>query len=59
MIRKTNKESIAPYLIDASNYPRGNAEEVVIPETVDELIEFLKKARFPNSAFSLKLPMKI
>ena len=43
MIRKTNKESIAPYLIDASNYPRGNAEEVVIPETVDELIDFLKK----------------
>ena len=43
MIRKTNTESIAPYLIDASNYPRGNAEEVVIPETVDELIDFLKK----------------
>jgi len=43
MIRKTNKESIAPYLIDASNYPRGNAEEVLIPETVDELIDFLKK----------------
>ena len=43
MIRKTNTESIAPYLIDASNYPRGNAEVVVIPETVDELIDFLKK----------------
>ena len=45
MIRKTNTKSIAPYLIDASNYPRGNAEEVVIPETVDELIDFLKKER--------------
>ena len=43
MIRKTSKESIAPYLIDASNYPSGNAEEVLIPETVNELISFLEK----------------
>ena len=42
MIRKTNKETIAPYLRDASNYQLGNAEEVVIPETVMELIKFLK-----------------
>ncbi|MBC8283615.1 MAG: FAD-binding oxidoreductase [Nitrospinae bacterium] len=42
MIRKTSKETIAPYLRDASNYPSGNAEEVLIPETVNELIEFLK-----------------
>ncbi len=47
MIRKTNKETIAPYLIDASNHPRGNAEEVLIPETVEELIEFLKKDSRP------------
>jgi len=43
MIRKTNQESIAPYLIDASNSPKGYAEEVIIPETVDELVGFLKK----------------
>ena len=42
MIRKTNKETIAPYLRDASNFAMGNAEEVFIPETVSELIEFLK-----------------
>jgi len=43
MIRKTSKESIAPYLIDASNHPSGNAEEVLIPETVKELTSFLEK----------------
>ena len=43
MIKKTSKESIAPYLIDASNYPKGYADEVLVPENVDELIEFLKK----------------
>lgn len=42
MIRKTSKESIAPYLRDASNYSGGNAEEVLIPENVDELVSVLK-----------------
>ncbi|MBL7019050.1 MAG: FAD-binding oxidoreductase [Nitrospinaceae bacterium] len=42
MIRKTKPEFIAPYLRDASNFSGGNAEEVVIPETPDELIAFLK-----------------
>ena len=42
MIRKTSKESIAPYLRDASNYSGGKAEEVLIPESVDELVCALK-----------------
>ena len=42
MIRKINKETISPYLRDASNYSMGNAEEVFIPGTVSELVEFLK-----------------
>jgi len=42
MIRKTNKETIAPYLRDASNYSIGNAEEVLIPENVNELVGLLK-----------------
>jgi FAD/FMN-containing dehydrogenase len=42
MIRKTSKESIAPYLRDASNYSGGMAEEVFIPENVDELVSVLK-----------------
>jgi FAD/FMN-containing dehydrogenase len=42
MIRKTSKESIEPYLRDASNYSGGKAEEVLIPDNVDELISVLK-----------------
>jgi len=42
MIRKTSKESIEPYLRDASNYSGGKAEEVLIPENVDELVSVLK-----------------
>jgi len=42
MRRKTDPQTIAPYLRDASNCPEGQASEVVIPETVDELREFLK-----------------
>jgi D-lactate dehydrogenase (cytochrome) len=42
MIRKTSKESIAPYLRDASNYSGGKAEEVFIPENVDELVNILE-----------------
>lgn len=47
MIRKTSGEMIAPYLKDASNYSSGNAEEVLIPETVDELVKFLKNDSRP------------
>lgn len=42
MRRKTDPQAIAPYLRDASNCPPGRAEEVVVPESVDELKEFLK-----------------
>jgi D-lactate dehydrogenase (cytochrome) len=42
MIRKSDPETIAPYLKDASNYSGGCAEEVIIPENAAELIEFLK-----------------
>jgi FAD/FMN-containing dehydrogenase len=42
MIRKTNSESIAPYLRDASNYSGGRADEVLIPRNVDELVRTLK-----------------
>lgn len=42
MIRKTNKESIEPYLRDASNYSGGKVEEVLIPDNVDELVSVLK-----------------
>ncbi|KMP11241.1 oxidoreductase [Candidatus Nitromaritima sp. SCGC AAA799-A02] len=42
MFRKTDPQTIAPYLKDASNYTGGAAEEVVIPESVDELTDFLK-----------------
>ncbi len=47
MIRKTKSELIAPYLKDASNYSGGNAQEVVIPETVAELTDFLKTQTRP------------
>jgi FAD/FMN-containing dehydrogenase len=41
MLRKTKPEFIAPYLRDASNFSGGNAEEIIIPETSDELVTFL------------------
>lgn len=47
MIRKTQPEFVAPYLRDASNFSGGNAEEVVIPETSDELVAFLKNENRP------------
>jgi D-lactate dehydrogenase (cytochrome) len=39
MIIKTDIDTIEPYLTDASNMPGGMAEEVIIPETQDELRE--------------------
>jgi FAD/FMN-containing dehydrogenase len=47
MIRKTKPELIAPYLKDASNYSGGIAEEVIIPENSDELVDFLKNETRP------------
>jgi FAD/FMN-containing dehydrogenase len=47
MIRKNDPGTIAPYLQDASNYSGGNAEEVVIPETVEELAKFLAQEKRP------------
>jgi len=47
MIRKTEPESIAPYLRDASNYSEGQASEVVVPENREELIDFLKSNEQP------------
>ncbi len=47
MIRKTDPQTIAPYLKDASNFSGGRADAVIIPETAAELIEFLKSNRLP------------
>lgn len=47
MIRKTDPQTIAPYLRDASNFSSGNAEEVVIPESRGELVAFLKENQKP------------
>lgn len=47
MLRKTDSESIAPYLRDASNFSGGSANEVIIPEDIDDLISFLKSNRDP------------
>lgn len=42
MIRKHDPQTIAPYLKDASNYSGGCADEVIIPETTQELVQFLQ-----------------
>jgi D-lactate dehydrogenase (cytochrome) len=47
MIRKTKADLIAPYLTDASNYSGGIAEEVIIPDTSEELANFLKNENRP------------
>jgi D-lactate dehydrogenase (cytochrome) len=39
MLIKTDADMIAPYLSDASNMQGGSADEVIIPETQDELRE--------------------
>jgi D-lactate dehydrogenase (cytochrome) len=49
MFRKTDPEAIAPYLKDASNFSEGWANEVVIPETREELVAFLKTNEEPIS----------
>ena len=47
MLRKTSPDSIAPYLTDASNFSGGSATEVVIPETIEDLVSFLKNNNDP------------
>ena len=47
MFRKTDPETIAPYLKDASNFFDGQASEVVIPETREELVTYLKETEGP------------
>lgn len=49
MFRKTDPETIAPYLKDASNFFEGQASEVIIPETREELVAFLKENKNPVS----------
>jgi len=49
MFRKTDPETIAPYLKDASNFFEGQASEVIIPETREELVAFLKENKEPIS----------
>jgi D-lactate dehydrogenase (cytochrome) len=47
MIRIKEKDSIAPYLRDASNFSEGSASHVVIPENKEETIQFLKENKDP------------
>ncbi len=47
MIKKTDSSAIAPYLKDASNCPDGKAEAVIVPDSVEELIQFLKSNQRP------------
>ena len=44
MIFKKDPDTLRAYLEDSSNLKGGYADEVVIPENVDELSQFLKKA---------------
>jgi len=53
MLTKKDPDIIKAYLEDSSNLKGGCAEEVVIPESVEELSEFLKKAN------SVRLPVTI
>jgi len=47
MFKKTDPEAIAPYLKDASNFSEGKASEVVVPETREELVAYLKQNKNP------------
>ena len=47
MIEKTDSSAIAPYLRDASNFPDGKAEAVMVPDSVEELVQFLKSNQRP------------
>lgn len=47
MFRKTDPETISPYLKDASNFFDGQASEIIIPETREELAAYLKENENP------------
>ncbi|MCZ6513690.1 MAG: FAD-binding oxidoreductase [Nitrospinae bacterium] len=47
MFRKTDPETVAPYLQDASNFSGGRASEVLVPETREELVACLKESDQP------------
>ena len=47
MFRKTDPETVAPYLKDASNFSEGQASEVIIPDNRDELVAYLKANEQP------------
>ena len=47
MLYKTSEQTIKPYLQDASNYSNGFADKVVIPESVEELVDFLNNNQEP------------
>ena len=55
MIFKTESQTISPYLKDASNYAGGSADKVIIPESLDELITFLKPNKNPVQLLELEL----
>lgn len=44
MIVKTDQETILNYLTDASNYKSKGCDAVYIPENIEELSQFIKKA---------------
>ncbi|MDP2303092.1 MAG: FAD-binding oxidoreductase [Ignavibacteria bacterium] len=43
MLKKTNRDEIESYLVDASNY-KGNCDVVYFPESEDEIISIIKDA---------------
>jgi D-lactate dehydrogenase (cytochrome) len=43
MIKKTNRDEIESFLVDASNY-KGNCDVVYFPENEDEIISIIKEA---------------
>lgn len=47
MIYKSDPQLIAPYLKDASNYSNGFAEKIIVPEKLDEFVEFMECNKLP------------
>ena len=47
MIRKVQRDEIKPFLKDASNFPSGMADEVIIPESVEEVASLMRLNREP------------
>jgi D-lactate dehydrogenase (cytochrome) len=53
MIIKHDPDTIFPYLTDASNFAGGFAEQVIIPETQEELIEAVRTAYTNNTPITI------